>query len=86
MDCYTQRAAKASKYKNPINDVGVTLVYGYDEPKELADRSGLKFLREYDMTPKKYIDELQGMEKAIFQRLYAGNIAKSLYRMYELER
>lgn len=86
MDCYTQRAAKASKYKNPINDVGVTLVYGYDEPKELAAQSGLKFFKEYDMTPQKYIDELQGMEKTIFQRLYAGSIAKSLYRMFEFER
>lgn len=26
MDCYTEFAAKASRYKNPINDVGVTRV------------------------------------------------------------
>ena len=25
MDCYTKKAAKLSKYKNPINDVGVNL-------------------------------------------------------------
>ena len=85
MDCYTQKAAKASKYKNPINDVGVTLVYGYDDPQELADKSGLSFVKEYDMTPEKYIDELQGMEKAVFKNLYAGKIAKSMYRMYEYE-
>ena len=86
MDCYTERAAKASKYKNPINDVGVTLVYGYDDPKELASEDDLTFVKEFDMTPQTYIDELQGMEKAVFQRLYAGKIAKSLYRMYEFEK
>ena len=35
MDCYTGFAARASKYKNPINDVGVSVVYGIDEPKVL---------------------------------------------------
>ena len=32
MDCYSTFAAKASRYKNPINDVGVTEVYGLDDP------------------------------------------------------
>ena len=85
MDCYTERAAKASKYKNPINDVGVTLVYGYDAPQELAEHTGFGFEKEYDMTPQNYIDELQGMEKTIFQKLFAGKIAKSMYRMYEFK-
>ena len=83
MDCYTVKAAKISKNKNPINDVGVTLVYGYDHPEELAEKSGLMFTTEYDMTPKKYIDELQGLERVVFEKLYAGKIARSLYRMYE---
>lgn len=86
MDCYTERAAKVSKYKNPINDVGVTVVYGYDNPEELAEKSGLQFVKEYDMTPQKYIDELQGLEKMIFQNLFAGKISKSMYRMYEIMR
>ena len=83
MDCYTKRAAKVSKYKNPINDMGVTVVYGYDDPQELASKTGLIFEREYDMTPQKCIDELQGMEKKIFRKLYTGKIANLLYRMYE---
>ena len=53
MDCYTEKAAKVSKYKNPINDVGVTTVYGYDNPKELAERSGLVFMNEYNISPQK---------------------------------
>ena len=83
MDCYTEKAAKVSKYKNPINDVGVTTVYGYDNPEELAGKSGLAFVKEHDMTPRKYIDELQGMERKVFKTLFAGKIAKSMYRMYE---
>ena len=85
MDCYTERAAKISKYKNPINDVGVTTVYGYDDPESLADISGLTFVKEHDMTPQRYIDELNGWERIIFKSLFAGRIAKSMYRMYELK-
>lgn len=86
MDCYTEKAAKISKYKNPINDVGVTTVYGYDNPKELAGKSELVFVNEYDMTPQKYIDELHGPERIIFKNLFAGKIAKSMYRMYEFQK
>ena len=82
MDCYTEFAAKASKYKNPINDVGVTKVYGLDDPA-LLESSGLKFLREHDMTPEDLIGQLQGMEKTIFKKLYAGTVARKMYRMYE---
>ena len=82
MDCYTTFAAKASKYKNPINDVGVTEVYGLDEPREL-ESSNFKFVKEHDMTPAVFIKELEGIEKAIFKKLYSGGIAKKMYRMYE---
>lgn len=82
MDCYTEFAAKASKYRNPINDVGVTEVYGLDEPK-LLENHGLSFLQEPDMTPPDLIDQLQGMEKAVFKKLYAGSVARKMYRLYE---
>ena len=35
MDAYSVFAAKMSKIKNPINDVGVSDVYGIDEPEAL---------------------------------------------------
>lgn len=82
MDCYTVRAAKLSKYKNPINDVGVTQVYGIDEPERL-ECGGLAFVREHDMTPQQYIKELTGMEKYVFKKLYAGGFARKLYRLFE---
>lgn len=82
MDCYTTFAAKVSKYKNPINDVGVTQVYGMDDPRAL-ENGKLSFVKEHDMTPKKYINELICFEKTIFKKLYSGGIAKKMYRMYE---
>ena len=82
MDCYTEFSAKASKYKNPINEVGVTEVTGLDEPQLLED-SGLCFLRGHDMTPPDLIDQLTGAERLIFRKLYAGTIARKMYRLYE---
>lgn len=86
MDCYTVFAAKASKYKNPINDVGVTEVYGYDSGEEAALGTGFAVLCERAMTPAEKINELSGAEKFIFRKLYAGGIAKKMYKMYEYEK
>jgi len=83
MDCYTEFAARASRYKNPINDVGVSLVYGLDDPRKMADGTGILFLKEHEMTPDPLINQLQGIEQAIFKKVYAGTLAKKLYRMYE---
>ena len=81
MDCYTEFAARASKYKNPINEVGVTEVYGLDDPKRLeSDR--LTFRQELDMTPEDLINQLAGAEKLIFRKLYAGAVARKMYRLY----
>ena len=78
MDCYTEFAAKASRYKNPIKDVGVTEVYGLDNPDELPG-----FAQEHTMTPDELIDQLGAADKRVFRRLYAGGIAKKMYRLYE---
>lgn len=82
MDCYTSFAAKASKFKNPINDVGVTKVYGMDDPLTL-EKSGISFVKEWDMTPGYLIDELLGMEKSIFSKVYGGKMSRKLYKLYE---
>ena len=84
MDCYTTFAAKASKYKNPINDVGVTEVYGLDDPMVLTGEN-FRFCKVREITPQHLIDQLQGMEKTVFRKLYAGRIADKMYRLYEFE-
>lgn len=83
MDSYTLFAAKMSKFKNPINDVGVKRVYGLDDPKILEENTGVKFIKEHDMTPDILINELHTVEKSIFKRIFAGKFSKKLYRLYE---
>ncbi len=85
MDCYTVLAAKMSKYKNPINDVGVSTVYGIDQPK-LLQNEDLIFVKEHNMTPQKLIDELNGVEKHIFKKIYTGNFSKKLYKLFEYKK
>ena len=84
-DCYTSFAAKMSKYRNPINDVGVTEVYGTDDPETFSSTE-LVFAEEYTMIPQKYIDELKGFERFIFAKLYAGDFSKKLYRLFEYKK
>lgn len=85
MDCYTEFAAKASKYKNPINDVGVTEVVGLDDPHICEKNTGFTYVKERDMTPDSMIDELQGMERIIFKKVFAGKMSQKMYRLYEFE-
>ena len=86
MDAYSVFAAKMSKIKNPINDVGVTDVHGIDDPMGIANRTSLSFVGECNMTPEDLIDQLHGMEKNIFKKLYAGKMARKLYKLYEYKK
>ena len=85
MDCYSVFAAKMSKHKNPVKSVGVTKVYGINEPTQLQSDTFI-FVQERVMTPKKYIEELHGLEKFIFKKLYAGGLSKKLYRLFEYKK
>lgn len=82
VDCYSIFASKASKYKNPINEVGVSEVYGLDDPK-ILNGNRIQYIQELEMTPDQYINELEGVERFIFDKLYAGSASKKLYRLYE---
>ena len=85
VDAYTSFAAKMSKRRNPINDVGVTEVYGIDEPQAYQTEK-IAFVKEHTMIQQKYIDELKGFERFVFAKLYAGSISKKLYRLYEYQK
>ena len=85
MDCYTELAAKLSRRHNPINSVGVTEVFGLDDPTA-AETEALRFLREKSITPSELIGELAPMEQRIFRKLYAGKLSQKLYKMYEYGR
>ena len=86
IDFYTELSAKMSKYKNPINDVGVTKVYGLDEPRRIENNTGLTFIKEHSITPAEMINELKGFEKAIFKSIFGGGFSKKMYRLYEYKK
>ena len=83
MDVYTVFGAKASKYKNPINEVGVTKVFGVDDPGEPARGTGIRFVQEHTMTPDWLIQHLPKGEQGFFRHMFAGRMAKKIYRLYE---
>lgn len=86
MDVYTVFGAKASKYKNPINDVGVTQVWGMDDPACVLGQSGVEFVGEMEMAPRRLVEELRSFERWFFARMFAGGLARRMYRLFAYEK
>ena len=85
MDVYTEFGAKMSKYKNPINEVGVTKVYGVADIEQLISGTKIKVRAGHSLTPDVLINELKGFDKSFFRTVYAGKMTSKIYRLYELE-
>ncbi|MBR6656894.1 MAG: class I SAM-dependent methyltransferase [Oscillospiraceae bacterium] len=81
MDVYTKKAVKASKIKNPIQDVEASPSFGIDEPLVFVTEK-IVFSGEMEMAPAEKINELSGFEKAFFKKMFAGKFAKSLYKIF----
>ena len=86
VDCYTPFAAKMSKIKNPVKDVGVNKVYGVKNAQVLEDDTGLIFCCEHNITPPHLIEQLSHKKKGLFKILYAGGMSNKLYKMYEYKK
>lgn len=86
MDVYTMFGAKASKFKNPINDVGVTKVFGIDDIDGLL--AGLKThcIKEHSLTPENLVNEIPPRDRRIFKMLFTGKLYRKIYRLFELEK
>ena len=85
VDCYTPFAARMSKMRNPINDLGVSTIFGVENPQVLEKGTGIKFVKEHEITPQALINQLHGFERFIFKHIYAGSLSKKLYKLYEYE-
>ncbi|MGN1405061.1 MAG: class I SAM-dependent methyltransferase [Erysipelotrichaceae bacterium] len=85
LDTYTLFAAKASRYKNPVNDVGVREFYGVDDINELIKNIDYVLKKEYSLTPEYLINELQGFDKVFFNLMFNNSLYTKFYRLYELE-
>jgi O-methyltransferase involved in polyketide biosynthesis len=84
MDVYTDFGAKASKYRNPINDVGVTEVYGIDDIGTVLKGLKVRFIREHSFTPEALVNELKPADRAVFKALFTGKSYGKIYRLLEL--
>lgn len=85
MDVYTVFGAKASKYKNPVNDVGVSKLYGVDDIDGLLAPLKIKLKKEHTFTPSSLVQELKPSERFFFKVLFSGAIYRKFYRLFELE-
>ncbi|MBR0051943.1 MAG: class I SAM-dependent methyltransferase [Firmicutes bacterium] len=83
MDVYTGFGAKASKYKNPVNDVGVTQLYGIDDPGGVTEGMNIRFVQEHSFTPESLVNELKPVERAVFRLLFTGRAYGKIYRLLE---
>lgn len=83
-DAYSKKAVKASKLKNPVNQVNAQIKFGIDKTEDILKlNNNLKFVNEYTIEYKE--DNLKGITKNIFEKVYCGKIAQSYYKIYELK-
>ena len=82
---YYSFAAKLSRYKNPVNEVGVTTLYGIDAPMMLTSQTLLKLKQEHTLAPTYLIDELRGFDRAFFKMVFSDRMVRRFYRLYEFE-
>ena len=85
MDVYTEFGVKASNYKNPVKDVGVTRLYGIDDIESIITGLRIRFVKEHSFTPRALFNELAPLERLFFKLLFTGKLYRKIYRLYELE-
>ena len=76
--------AKASKYKNPVNDVGVTKLYGIDDIGNLLSGLDIRFIKEHSLIPTALVNELKPLDKVFFKLMFNKFLYRKIYRLIEL--
>lgn len=84
MDIYTEFGAKASKYKNPVNDVGVTKLYGRDNMECVLKGTEIDLVKEHSFTPIMLVNQLNIFERIFFKLMFTGKLYGKIYRLLEL--
>jgi len=83
-DAYSKKGVKASKIKNPVNQMDAEVKYGLDTPEEfLSLNDHLEYIATHLI--KKDDNTLHGSTKFIFNKLYCGKISQSIYKIYEFK-
>lgn len=85
MDCYTTFAAKASRIKNPVKDVGAGIVSGMDDPRLPERAPGMRFAGELALMPDALIGQLPRGDRTFFRVVLAGPLTRRMYRLFAYE-
>ena len=81
-DAYSKKGVRASKYKNPVNQMKAKVKYGFDNPDDFLKLNyKLKHIETHLIKQDK--NNLHGLTKFIFNNLYCGKTSQSLYKIYE---
>ncbi len=81
-DAYSKKGVKASKIKNPVNQMDAKVKYGIDNENEfLSLNKNLEYIATHLI--KKEDNNLHGLTKLVFNNLYCGKISQSIYKIYE---
>jgi O-methyltransferase involved in polyketide biosynthesis len=83
-DAYSKKGVKASKIKNPVNQMNAKVTYGINKPEEfLALNNNLEYIATHLI--RKDDNNLPWLTKFIFNNLYCGKISQSIYKIYEFK-
>lgn len=81
-DAYSKKAIKASKYKNPVNQMNASVKWGMDNAEDFIKlNENVKHINTYPI--KHSEDNLKGLKKIIFEKIYCGKISQKYYKIFE---
>jgi len=80
-DAYSHRAARLSKYKNPINRVKAKIDFAMDAPEELA--CAMTFTDVSEIILPRYVERLSGIDRTRFR--FMGRFGTGLYRIWQFD-
>lgn len=83
-DAYSDFAAKASKFKNPINAVDAKISFSMDDCAVLTDEvEGAQCVLDSDIIQPEYINRLSGIYKTRFR--FMRKAGAKMYRIYGIK-
>ena len=83
-DAYSKKGVKASKIKNPVNQMNAKVKYGINKPEEfLTLNNNLEYIATHLI--RQDDNNLPWLTKFIFNNLYCGKISQSIYKIYEFK-
>ena len=83
-DSYSKKAVKLSKIKNPVNQMNANIKWGIDDEKDFIKlNNNIEFKNKFLIEGEE--NNLKGITKFVFNKVYCGKLSKNLYKIYEFQ-